>query len=670
MAVPQGTKFGGVQVLAGVAASIIGGPLAALALPLFLSGGASMVGAALAHRPVGGKGGFSTSATYGWSRSQNAAFEGAPRFFVLGEEKIAPSYINAFTAQSGTKEIMWCQYFCGTGGANGISLITDIRINDEPIASYSDAISQTRLGTATQTAIPGFDRTSWSYVKDQKIKTTEKWTYKTVQEVEEVVFVMEFKNGLYRIKDDMVRFTSQHFSIKAKGLSTDTDFTRVSPPKAFSEQENKTWLILPNVDRSDDGHWFVNDNSTGVVRYYFRVALNKDVNSKWTSAQKFEFTIKAGEESTSSRVRQGWVTRVEEIVFGNEAYAGSAILGLQIVAQERIAWDYPNVTCTVRGWKVTDPRDNTVKWTRNPALLARAVLLDSTDGMGDWIGSGDLWDGSGEDWRTVATRCDALAATTGDHAQARWELGLCVDSYQDAKDWFDHILGTFRASMVEYGGKIGIVQDVAAAPVATFDARISPSTASTIRPVLARPDGRPDIDFRELDTSDRANIVGGYYRDETDLYLRKKTDEVKDTARLTAGDPEVRKEAFLPGVNRQAQAIREIRYTLNNDRLNRRAGSIGVGIGDLDFLPEDKIVVYADSPKSFTSGATVRVLGISYDNTNSGRIHFREYDAGTYDDTSDTLPTTPLFVSRQTALAQATQAALPALNVTAVEQET
>lgn len=667
--IPAGTKVGGVQVLAGIVATALGGPFAAFATPLIFSGAANMIGSAIAHRPVGGKGGFSTSSTYGWDRPQNAAFEGAPRFFVLGEERIAPSYVNAFTAQSGTKEILWAQFFCGTGGSHGISLITDVHLDGEPIANYSDAIYQARLGTSTQTAIPGFDRTAWQYSKDQKLKEGDKWTYNTQQEVDEVVLVVTFKNGLYKIDDNDTKALSQHFSIKAKGLTTDTSFTRLQPPKALSEETADRWQILPDIDRSDDGHWFVNKESLGPLRVYFRLRLDADENSAWTSKQKFTITIKAAEASTSKKIRTPWVTRVEELVYGSEAYAGSAILGIQVAAQDRLSFDFPNVTCTVRGWKVTDPRDSTVKWTQNPALLARAVLLDSDDGLGDWVGSGDLWDGSGEDWRTIATACEVDAATSGDHAQDKYQLGICVDSIQDGKDWFDHILGTFRASLVEYGGKIGIVQDAKAASTRTFDGRLSPSTASAIRPILAKPDGRADLEWREIVTDERANIVASYYRDETDEFKRKKTDEVRDTVRIAAGDPEVRKEAYIPGVNREAQAIRQARYTLNQDRLSWHVGSMGVGIGDLDLLPEDKIVVYADSPKAFANGLTVRVLGVSYDNTNTGRIHFREYDTGVYNDTSDTLPTAPLWVSRATALASATQTPEPATQVTLTESE-
>jgi len=658
MGVPRGSVLGGIQVLAGIVAAYVPG-LQALSQPLIVSGAATIAGSFIAHRPTGGKGGFGTSGTYGFDRAQNAAFEGAPRFFVLGKAKIAPSYINAFTEQDKADQVLYMQLYCGSGGIYGVDSVSDIEINGEPVANYKEVTTTFRTGTATQTTMPGYNKTAFQVNKDVNLVAKVKWHYTTQQEIAEVAFVIVFKSGLYKLKDDGIHWLEQRFSIKAKGENDDS-WTRLKPPKEFA-----TSSFLGNRDEDTGGHWIVEGRTTGVLRFIFRVPLNENVNTDWTTPQKFEFTIKPTEINNKKYISEATVSRVEEITYSDETYPGSSILGIRVKAQNQLEYDFPHVTCVIKGWKVLDPRTSTVAWTQNPALLTRAMLLDADDGCGDWIKSTDLWDGSGEDWRTVADYCDADAASSGDHKEDRFHLDLAVDSIQDAKDWLNHMLGTFRASLVEYGGKIGIVQDIPAAPVVTFDGRQTPTAGR--RPILALPDGRPDIEWREVDTDQRANIVTAYYNDETEDYERAKTDEIKDTVRIAAGDPEVRKEVYAPGVTRGAQALREVRYSLNMDRLTPRVGSIGVGIGDLDLLPEDKILVYADTPKEFATGVTLRVVGVSYDSTNSGRIHFRKYNAGIYVDTSDTLPATPTWVTRATALANAAAAAPSASNVTLQE---
>ena len=655
---PQGSLIGGVQIVAGVLLSVASA--GSVGAGLIISGVATLLGGAIAHKPVGGKGGFSTSGTYGFDRAQNAAFEGAPKFFVLGEERIAPSYVNAFTQRKNQGQELWMQFFCGTGGEYGIESISDIEINGEPISNYKHVEASYRYGTSTQSIMPGFSKTAWQYNKEVKLKTTEKWYYDTVQEVDEVVFVIKFPAGLYKIQDEEATWDQQLFSIKAKAEGDD-GWTRIFPPKVDDDDP----LIWSSY--GDWQYWMIAERSTSSFDRLMSIRLGTNYNKNWKSKSKFTIRIQAIEKSSSKHFRTAWVSRAEEIVYDTDAYAGNALLGLRMKATEQLAYDFPHVTCVVKDWKVLDPRTSTVAWSQNPALLTRAMLLDSTDGAGDWITSSDLWDGAGEDWRTVADRCDAMAASSGDHKQERWKLDIVVDSIQDAKDWLDHILGTFRASIVEYGGKLGIVQDVAGSAVATFDGRQSPTAGR--RPIIAMPDGRASLNWNEFDTDQRANIVSAYYTDSESEYERAKTEEIKDTVRLAAGDPEVRKEVYMPGVTRQAQAVRQSRYVLNSDRLTSFAGQMNDGIGDNDLLPEDKIVIYADSPKEFATGVTVRVIGVGYDRTNTGTVYFRKYNAGTYDDTSDTLPATPTWVSRATALANAAAAAPSASNVTLIESD-
>ena len=352
--------------------------------------------------------------------------------------------------------------------------------------------------------------------------------------------------------------------------------------------------------------------------------------------------------------------RVEEVADDNRAYAGHALIYLKAVGQAQLSGGLPKVVCTVKGWKITQMNAQTA-WTSNPVENLRALLLNAEDGVGRLISSSDLDDTfNNSTFWTVRQACltDALNLSKSPHNQPRHQLALILDTTQTAMEWVSHILFLIRAEMVEWGGKLRLVRDQSSASVATFDGRQSPAAAT--RPILAKDDGSLDLQVVEIDGAQRTTHLKVAYWDKRNNYERRWTDDLTDPD-YTAGDPRVKDEVFLPGVTREAEAVRQGRYLLNRARLTTLMYEWGVGIGDLNLLPMDVVTLYADSPT--LSGVTVQVLGSSYSGGHSGRIIARQYDAAVYTDTSDTLQKKAPSLTRAQALKAARAIPKGATNV-------
>jgi predicted phage tail protein len=95
----------------------------------------------------------STSATYNWDGMTNPVREGSPLPILYGTHRVSPPIIAEYLSQDGDK-----QYYNALYAVAGhqIDSISQIKINDQALETYSNIITQTRLGENDQTAIPGF----------------------------------------------------------------------------------------------------------------------------------------------------------------------------------------------------------------------------------------------------------------------------------------------------------------------------------------------------------------------------------------------------------------------------------------------------------------------------------------------------------------------------------
>ncbi len=653
------------QIVAGTILSTVGGN-PELGIPLIISGVTQTGAMLLSPRIPSGTGGLDRSSTYGFDGATNAAFEGSPIMCVFGEEQIAPAYVSFRTEQSGTKEYGYALLHAGSGGPYGIESLTDFEINDQSIDNYEDVSVEYVKGTSDQSAIKGFAKASTPWQDGTLLATGTDWIWTTHRPVSEVQLVIGFMGGLYALSTggSLVQ-SSQRFDVYSR-VQGETEWTRETPPTGVDDGWRKSTVT--------NGAWAIDGKTNSALRVVLPLT--------WDDEEVREIKVRVGIASSSSNLRDATIIRVEEITEDDNAHAGDVLIGIKFLAQEQLSGGLPRVTCICRGWKFVLPGDSgwdtgsaTPTWTRNPARIVMEFLLNDTDLCGDWIGSSPIYDDVDYDgsWATVADRCDGTVTMEKSGSgtlppEPRWQLDYVVDTRASASEHLAAMLATFRAQIVEYEGKLHLVQDVAGSSVASFDSRISGD--SSRRPILSVSQGDdalpgiPDITEQEIPAEERPTHVHLQYRDREDRYTPTWIDELVAST-WSSGDPVVRHEALLLGVTRESQAIREARAILLRAELRTTIVEFGVGIGDLDLLPMDVVTLYADYPT--WDGKLWQVLSTGYGTDGRGKVRALEYSASAYSDTSDKLPSRPAWLSRQAALKRARQIPRGASNVKITE---
>jgi len=615
MANNTGTLLGGIQIVVGAILAFT--PLAPIGWSLIISGALTIAASLIAPRPSGGSG-IEQSTTYG-SNIRSVAAEGAPKKILLGAMRMRPEIVSMKTVNTGDSETVFLLCHVGTGGDYGIESITDIEINNTPADHFKGTQIQTRLGTATQTVMTGYDASSIAYPVAEEIPESG-YSYETVGEVDEVTIVLAWYAGLASISKSGIGATTWTAQVQYKNDGS-TKWHNVNAPKDV-----------------EDGWGTYEGGGLGLVATGATTSVaRRTIVLEFPTRAKRTIQINPYKSwSDSSQRRQATVVRIEEGTDDGNAYPGEALLGLKYITSGQLAGGLPKVTCLVKGWKVKNLGDSSAAWTQNPAKLLYAVMTDEKNGTGRYTPASMFDDGAGGTWRDARDYFDEQVIVHTEHGRTKLEdrahLDLIIDTMQTASEWIEHIEKLTRAVVLDWGEDgIRLVVDAAGSSVATFDGRQARDSAN--RPILQKEDGTVDLIEHETPTDQRTTHIKAIYWDEDDGYARRFTDEIVDPDYI-AGDPRVTVELMEPGVTRQSQALRDCRYRLNVDRLRTVAYDFGVGIGDLDLLPMDIITLRTDSP-SINEQAIV--VSTSYSGLSTGRVACVLYDAAVYSDTSDTL---------------------------------
>jgi predicted phage tail protein len=653
-------------VVAGAAFTAFGNP--GVGVPLLLSGLGAAANVAFAPRPIG-QGSFDSSPTYGSHGLTNATVEGTPKRIVLGKVRTAPAYISAFTEQIAAKQKLKAALFVADGGPNGIEAIEEVRINDEPVEKFEGVTIYKTLGTSTQEAPRGFEKVSIPYPQSVgPLGSSETFVYTTKRAVDEIAILLAFQQGLYSMK-------------KNGGTDWETWFGKVEIQVAGEE----TWRPVTPSDKSmgdtwtpsshnksgrkvdgKDGFWTCSEKTAGVYHNLIRITLrgdDRDVDFRLDEPTVVTVRITSyasNEAGRTPRICEPTVVQVEEIVSDARDYAGAAILYVEAVASDQIT-GLLKIDCLVSGWKIEDPRTSTVAWTRNPAVQLHGLLLEADVGLGDWIDATEVDSTSIEDGADV---CDTLASSdpTSEHYEPQFECDLVIDTFRPAIDWISEILGTMRAELIEWNGKLYLVQDVAGSSVRDFDARVERDASK--RPILLAGDGDdavPDLVERRIPFEERPNLVRVAFYDRDDEYRLTLTDTEGSAGSYEPNEVEIRR----LGITRATQAAREAEHLERHFRLRGILYEFGVGLGDLDLLRGDVVTLFGDYPTALATGVDVQVLATEIDG-NRGRIRALIVDAGTHAATTAVPAKLAKSLSSSTPVVRTTKPPPPAQNVNAL----
>ena len=166
--------------------------------------------------------------------------------------------------------------------------------------------------------------------------------------------------------------------------------------------------------------------------------------------------------------------------------------------QDRYSSGIPNITATVRGKKVLDPRSGVTSWSFNPALCIRDYLLDPKYGIG--VDAAEL---NASSFNAAANLCDELVATSSG-SQSRYTLDGVIDTASTPKDNLEGMLTSCAGSLVYSGGEFFLFGSAYKTPTITLDESVVTGSMS-IQTRKSR---------REL-----FNAVKGIFSSEADNYV-------------------------------------------------------------------------------------------------------------------------------------------------------
>lgn len=683
----------GLLRILGIVIGLVGGPvgkLIGIGLTLLSQGGAGR-----------GSGGLQSSPRYGFDTLSNVASPGGPVPIVYGQELVAPAIISVNTVQKGAEQILKVLCLVSEGE---IESITQVRLNDTAIESYTGASYETQLGTETQAAIKGFNQVGRPIDVNVTLQRNEKYVHEMRGTADELVVNIAWQGGLYHIKPSSGK------------LANGNAFMRVQyKPYGAADTAYAAWTgNLEGWANKGGGLHIHSAASQAVYRYQMRIVLLT------TGRFVFKFTAESGNEN--GYIQVGTISNVIEVASDGRAYANTAVLGITCPASAQLGGALPRVTCVVKGRKVYDPRTGLTAWSRNPILILRDLLLNERFGLGEWISSAEIDDGVGGSFRTVADACDADVTTPTGLTEDAHQFDMVLDSRAPARDWFDQILRSCRSTLFPSQGKLRLARYASGSSVRSFsedegdgirkgivavndheggrssslverwleeDQRWNAARFLFVdrdeqykrRTVLLR-DQRISIDtgawivgtsFALGSKIKSANLVGGEtYAVVTraaavgDSYVYYAHDEIQSpfigsftgaSNPLTAANPpqtqvyptgapeyitpERLLETQLFGVTRRTQAQREARHHLLLALYCPRFVTFDVFLGDLDVEPGDHIAI--TSTRLGYAAKQFTVIAISIQADGFASIDAREYDARVFSDGIDPVPNAPTF---------------------------
>jgi len=409
-AVSLWTKIGTAAVVAAISAA--------------LSLGLSYLIRALTPTPSNQAG--KTEEVFGLAGLTNTTALGTPKFLVYGTRRVFGHIIatRVEISTDGKTTNFAALYFMGEGP---IDSITDIEIDDTPVAQFEGATTETRPGDGVNTpAITGF-RTVSQVFSDARALSATPIVYTTRSTAVESITLIFSTPFLFKIDSKGVHLPATHVIKVEYSLVSPVSYVEAtgSPINWTEDTESPRFRTLQIVPPSSG-------------QYLVRVTLNSTTNQSAAAPSLFN---------------------VQEEASGNLLYVHSALLAVRGVASAQIqTFESMRVSAVVKGRKVKIWNGASVStaWTANRAWIVRDMLTNSRVGLGHRIAESMFDDDAA---LTVANYWDELV-----QGITRDECNLIVNDRRAAWDWIKAVLAEGRAALIPSGGKFKLVVDQANTP--------------------------------------------------------------------------------------------------------------------------------------------------------------------------------------------------------------
>jgi predicted phage tail protein len=591
--------------------------------------GASLIITALTPKPKFNTGGsMESSPTYGIDGAKNTSEEGVPVPVCFGPYRTAGNLVAIHVENLSRYQALYMLVDAGEGPIAGI---TDILINDQPLANYRDVEVEIRTGTYNQIPIPWFAQSQTAINKQLTIG--QGFSFHTgTNPIDRFRLDMVCPQGLVeyddrglgrpRSVDLMIDYrqvgAADWIELRDLGTVTGTEPRYVYYDQEYNADLNSYFPI--EVEREE---LFANDHVendaiirdwpvqmvVGYVRYMNTTTAGNRIVGSSTSPVRWSIlspnlTLGVYEVRVRRVTAQGtppsvfdqvvWSDFVE-IVNDPVAYRYTALLGVKIRLDDQIS-SIPSITFRNHGIIVPVLRDGTWVFepTRNPAWIVYNAFTNNRWGGGYTADRMDL-----PQFIEWAAYCESVGLTWQGNFDQRGSLW----------DQMESVYRAGHAKPVTKGTRFSVAIEKPAEPSMMFN-----STN-----IL-----RDSFEQSWIGLSGRANEIEATYFDEEDEY-RPHTIKLYDES-IPVDVPAANAPITLYGVTTLARAVEESVFLLKQNRYFTSSISFRAYIDSIACRVGDVILVQHDQPNwseggRLEAGSTTAIINLDRPVTIGSDVH-------------------------------------------------
>jgi len=533
---------------------------------------------------------FEKSEHFQWKGPELTANVGSPIPIVYGRHKVAGEIINAYV-ETGENDTLNMLIALCEGPVNGVS---NVKLNGTAIEEFygvsvddpygENAEVTFKKGDVNQTVVREFGDIHSVHNLDVSLSQNEEYIYTT--DINELMaFSVEFEvDQLYQL-DENDNKTSWYFAVKVEYRENGS-----GDPWTFA------------------GIHEVNKMSETSIRRFFK--------SEYLTPARYDIRVTKLSEDEGGGTRFGnlKIVGVDEIINLELQYPYVSLLGVRLVATQKLSQSTPNVTAEVEGLLVRIPdvryvgeqidwedyyydsstsqfkrldNDAVCTWdgttfitaySANPVWCLRDLLTNSRYGLGQFIDSSHIDDAS---FLASALYCEEGVNNIYGKTEKRSRLDLVADAAFSAPDLINHICSTFRGMLSISTGKIRLLIEKDEDYTQIFN--MGNIVKNSFNMVYHSSKDIPNVLVMEFTNKDK-----DYGRDSI---------EVSDEDSITAGNPIRQQNIRFAGITRPSQLLREGKILLNKFKSNTRSIQFDAFTDALLVQPGDVFLFQHDVPQ-------------------------------------------------------------------------
>ncbi|NQZ53211.1 MAG: DUF1983 domain-containing protein [Piscirickettsiaceae bacterium] len=565
--------------------------------------------------------GLDESKTYGIDGAKNTSSEDIAVPLVYGRHRIGGNRIGAYVENVGDTQILYMLFNAGEGVIAGIS---DIKLNNQDISTFSGVETKFRSGSATQSPIGWFDDSIVPVSRNLNLTTTPS-LYTTSKEVDKIRIDIIAPNGLALYNDEGgtdARTVGLEIRYRKVGDATWIDMVDTSNVVSdtityyYSDTDVEQGSLRAGTSLSED---LIVDDYIGtivgsVVRQPVYSTVTK-ITGKGRAAKRksflspllpegfYEVSVRrpiAEDEDVKIVENVSW-GEINEIVTDDVAYRHTALQAIKVTLSDQLT-SVPNVTFLHGGKYVKVRRivGNVVVWSieasSNPAWVAYDIITNTR--YGGRISESRIDINQWQDWADFCESSDL-------------RFDGVFDTQSNVWDSIQYVFRAGHAQIVNVGTRYTVAIERADTPVMMFN-------SSNIV--------EKSLNVTWLPQSERSNEIEVTYWNKDAGYARQIM-KVRDPS-VGPNEPVRTARITLFGITRSSQAIKEAIFHLNLNKHITQTVEFEASIEAIACTVGSQILIQHELPNWSEGGraeigSTVSVIKLDREVTISAGISYK-----------------------------------------------